>query len=223
VQLRLGNNLPLSYVPNFVDTKTICCPEKDSELLNKYDLGGKKVFGYAGNIGSAQGVRIITEAAKSTLDNKEIVYLIIGDGVDKEKLVKDIQNNSLDNVILIPPVHKDEIVRYISLFDAMIIPLVKNDLFKITIPSKLYESMAAKIPVLLCVDGEARKIVEESNCGLFVEPENSVMLAEKVKLFIDQPELLKEYGQNGNRVAKEQFDRNVVIKNFFNQHLNGSL
>ncbi len=157
------------------------------------------------------------------MDNKEIVYLIIGDGVDKEKLVKDIQNNSLDNVILIPPVHKDEIVRYISLFDAMIIPLVKNDLFKITIPSKLYESMAAKIPVLLCVDGEARKIVEESNCGLFVEPENSTMLAEKVKLFIDQPELLTEFGQNGNRVAKEQFDRNVVIKNFFNQHLNGSL
>ena len=222
VQSRLGDNLPLSFVPNFVDTKTICCPDKDSELLAKYNLNGKKVFGYAGNIGSAQGVRIITEAAKLTLDNKDIVYLIIGDGVDKERLVNDIQNNKLDNVILIPPVSKDEIVRYISLFDAMIIPLVKNDLFKITIPSKLYESMAAKIPVLLCVDGEARRIVEESNCGLFVEPENSIMLAEKVKLFIDQPELLTEFGQNGNRVAKEQFDRNVVIKNFFNQHLNGS-
>jgi glycosyltransferase involved in cell wall biosynthesis len=83
--------------------------------------------------------------------------------------------------------------------------------------------MAAKIPVLLCVDGEARRIVEDSNCGLFVEPENSVMLAEKVKLLVSQPKLLIEYGQNGNRIAKEQFDRNVVIKNFFNQHLNGSL
>jgi glycosyltransferase involved in cell wall biosynthesis len=223
VQSRLGADLPLSYVPNFVDTKTICCPEKDSKLLGKYNLTGKKIFGYAGNIGSAQGVRIITEAAQVTLDNKEIIYMIIGDGVDKEKLVKDIQANHLNNVILIPPVSKDEIVRYISLFDAMIIPLVKNDLFKITIPSKLYESMAAKIPVLLCVDGEARRIVEDSNCGLFVEPENSVMLAEKVKLLVSQPKLLIEYGQNGNRIAKEQFDRNVVIKNFFNQHLNGSL
>ena len=223
VQLRLGHHLPLSFVPNFVDTKTICCPEKDPELLSKYNLIGKKVFGYAGNIGSAQGVQIITEAAKTTLENKDIVYLIIGDGVDKAKLVNDIQTNKLDNVVLIPPVNKDEIVRYISLFDAMIIPLVKNDLFKITIPSKLYESMAAKIPVLLCVDGEARKIVEESNCGLFVEPENSVMLAEKVEMFVNRPDLLIEYGQNGNRVAKERFDRNVVIKNFFNQHLNGSL
>ncbi|MBL1212943.1 MAG: glycosyltransferase family 4 protein [Ignavibacteriae bacterium] len=223
VRSRFGESLPLAYVPNFVNTKIINNAAKDIDLLSKYNLNGKKVFGYAGNIGSAQGVKIITDAAKLTLDRKDIAYLIIGDGVDKDELVKDIKNNNLDNVVLVPPVDKDEIVKYISLFDAMIIPLVKNDLFKITIPSKLYESMAAKIPVLLCVDGEARRIVEEANCGIYIEPENSVMLAEKVKYFNDNAQLAEQFGENGVAVAKEKFDRNVVINSFFEEHLNGSI
>ena len=223
VRARFGESLPLAYVPNFVNTKIINNSTKDADLLNKYNLTGKKVFGYAGNIGSAQGVKIITDAAKLTLDQKNIIYLIIGDGVDKEELVRDVENNKLENVLLVPPVDKNEIVKYISLFDAMIIPLVKNDLFKITIPSKLYESMAAKIPVLLCVDGEARRIVEEANCGIFIEPENAVMLAEKVKYFNENEQLAEQFGENGVAVAKEKFDRNVVINKFFEEHLNGSI
>lgn len=205
------------YVPNFVNTSKFFKIEKNSELLNKLNLDGKLIFGYAGNLGSAQGIKIITDAAERTKDNHHIMYIIIGDGVERNDIENAIKVKNLNNVLLLPPVSRDEVVKYVTLFDAMIIPLVKNELFKITIPSKLYESMAAEVPVLLCVDGEARKIVEEYKCGFYVEPENDKMLSDKIIEFSNNPELLLEFGKNGRRGAIEQFSREKVISDFYNE------
>lgn len=205
------------YVPNFVDSNKMKKYEKDLTLQKELSLEGKMVFGYAGNIGGAQGIKIITDAAKITFENSNIVYMIIGDGVDKDLIKKEIEVNKLSNVLLIPPFSRDEIIKYISLFDVMIIPLIKNELFRMTIPSKLYEAMSAEIPVLLSVDGEARKIVETSDCGYFVEPENSIMLAEKIKYcFSNQAEIISK-GENGRKYSLQNFDREKVVNDFYNK------
>ncbi|MGE5363145.1 MAG: glycosyltransferase family 4 protein [Bacteroidota bacterium] len=204
------------YIPNFVNSDVVKSKQKDSELCGKFGLDGKTVIGYAGNIGGAQGLKIVTDAAKLTLVNPAILYMIIGDGVDRGLLEDEIQKHNLSNVLLLPPVSRHDVVRYISLFDAMVIPLVKNELFTITIPSKLYESMAAEIPVLLCVDGEARRILEESECGYFIEPENPIMLAEKIQQFCAQYNSENLLGKNGRKRVLEEFDRKGVIKRFYN-------
>ncbi|MGE5430942.1 MAG: glycosyltransferase family 4 protein [Syntrophomonadaceae bacterium] len=203
------------YIPNFVNGTLIKKALKNETLLKELNLGGKFVIGYAGNIGSAQGLKIMTQAAACTKQSRDIVYLIIGDGVDRQGLEEDIKKNDLRNVMLLPPVSREEIVKYISLFDVMVIPLVKNDLFRITIPSKLYESMAAEIPVLLSVDGEARKILESASCGLYVEPENSEMLAQKVLELFNNRNLVEQLGKNGRKRAEEEFDRSKVMMNFY--------
>lgn len=207
----------LLYIPNFVNTEIIRRIDKDSDLVIKFNLQDKIVFGYAGNIGSAQGLKIITEAAKLTINRKDIVYMIIGDGVEKEIIEEEIKLNDLSNVILVPPVSRTEVVKYLMLFHVMIIPLVKRDLFKITIPSKLYESMAAEIPILLCVDGEARKIMEEAKCGIFIEPENSEMLAEKVLYLSSHSDEIKVLGKNAREECLKYFACNTVVKKFYNE------
>ena len=207
------------YVPNFVNTDLIKHEPRDAALVEKYQLHDKLVFGYAGNIGSAQGLKIITEAAKLTRDYTEVVYFIIGDGVEKELIEKEIKTNNLTNVILIPPVSRTDVIKYIMLFDVMIIPLVHREIFRITIPSKLYESMAAEIPILLCVDGEARKIMEEANCGIFVEPENAQMLSEKVIFFRNNKSAIKDLGKNGRTEAYNNFSRKFVVKRFYDELL----
>jgi glycosyltransferase involved in cell wall biosynthesis len=200
-------------VPNFVDTSKITKQKKDIDYLRKFNLDNKVIFGYAGNIGSAQGLRIISDAALKLKDIKNAVFLIIGDGVEKNLIEEDIVKNKLSNVLLIPPISRDEIIRLISIFDYMIIPLVKNDLFRITIPSKLYESMAAEIPVILCVDGEARRILEKYNCGIYVEPENSQMLSEILLTIMNEPGKFIQLGVNGRLGALQEFDRkNIILK-----------
>ncbi|MCX6149372.1 MAG: glycosyltransferase family 4 protein [Ignavibacteriales bacterium] len=207
----------LLYVPNFVNSESYKKQNKNDEILVKHNLNNKLIIGYAGNIGSAQGLKIMTDAALLTKENERIFYLIIGDGVEKGLLESEISKNKLKNILLLPPVSRDEIIKYISVFDLMVVPLVKNDLFKITIPSKLYESMAAEIPVLLCVDGEARKIVEETNCGYYVEPENGKMLADKIIEFSKSNPSTNLLGENGRKRAEEEFDRKRVIEIFYNE------
>lgn len=203
-------------IPNFVDTSKFLKVSKCRELISKYHLENKLVFGYAGNIGSAQGLKIITEAANLTRDLIDVVYFIIGDGVERKKILEEIQKNNLTNIILIPSVQQEQIRDYISVFDVIIIPLLKNELFRITIPSKLYEAMASEKMVIISVDGEARKIVEESNCGIYVEPEDSQMLADKIRTIAKDRNLIVHLGKNGRKVVEEQFDRKLVITGFFN-------
>jgi len=202
------------YVPNFVNTNLVKKLQKDTTIIERLNLKKKMVVGYAGNIGKAQGCRIITQSALITKNIKDIVYIIIGDGVEKDSLVDDINKMHLDNVLILDPVTREDIIRYISVFDTVIIPLVKNELFKITIPSKLYESMAAEIPILLCVDGEARKIVEESKCGFFIEPENAELLAANIIELFNNIEMLGKLGKNGRTMAENEFNRKTVIQKF---------
>ena len=210
----LSENKKIIYVPNFVETDKFFRENKDKTLLDKLNLNKKFVAGYAGNIGGAQGIKVIVDAAKITSHNQNIFYLIIGDGVEKELIKSEIEKNNLNNILLLPSMSRTEIVKYINLFDCMIIPLVKNRLFEITIPSKLYESMAAEIPVLLGVNGEAKKILEESKSGVAFEPENANDLAVKAISFYNNAEKIKSNTKNARIYALENFDRSRVIKQF---------
>jgi glycosyltransferase involved in cell wall biosynthesis len=202
------------WLPNFVRTDLVMKKEKNEMLHKELNLDGKFIVGYAGNIGGAQGLKLITDSAKLTKHLSEIIYLVIGDGVDREILEKEIQINELKNVLLLPPVNRDLILDYLSLFDVTLIPLVKNELFKFTIPSKLYEAMASECPVILCVDGEARKILEKSGAGLYCEPENSTDLVEKILWMNSNKDESVKMGKSGRKYAVESYDRKKTIERF---------
>jgi glycosyltransferase involved in cell wall biosynthesis len=199
------------YVPNFVNTELILRQRKDEELCKEMGLTGKIVFGYAGNIGGAQGIRIITTAAQMVKNREDIVFLIIGDGIEKTNLDITIKENGLSNVLSLPTVPQHQMNRYYSLFDFSIIPLVRNDLFKMTIPSKLYECMAAEIPIILCVDGEAREIIHQAEAGHFVEPEDHETLSELILNVAENIEHEKGRGVNGRCYVKKFFERDDII------------
>ena len=201
----------LFYVPNFVNTEFIQRHHKDLELCDKYALYGKIVFGYAGNIGGAQGINIIIMAAKLLRHREDIVFFLIGDGIEKSALDKAIKENALKNIIYIPPVSQKLMNRYYSLFDFSIIPLVMNELFRMTIPSKLYECMAAEIPVILCVDGEAKSIIEQAEAGYYVEPENHESLVEAIINATKNLEGGKEMGKGARSFVQRYFERDKII------------
>lgn len=201
----------LFYVPNFVNTMLMKRIPKNTSLCAEFGIQDKVIFGYAGNVGSAQGIHIITDAAKRLTHRKDIMFVIVGDGVEVAKIDKEIRENQLENVLFVPPVPREDIKQYLSIFDYAIIPLLPNELFKITIPSKLYECMAAEIPVILCVDGEARTILEEANAGYYVQPGNSEMLAETVIEAADALAEAPRLGRNGRDYVKKHFDWDLVV------------
>ena len=106
------------------------------------------------------------------------------------------------NVIFIDGVAKTEMKSVLKAANAAVIPLRKLDLFLGAIPSKIFENLAMKIPVLLAVDGEARELfVKQGNCAIYVEPENAKDLAEKVKHLFNDKALQEQMGQAGRAYA----------------------
>ena len=95
--------------------------------------------------------------------------------------------------------------------------LKKSDLFKMVIPSKIFESMAMQRPLVLGVDGESRAIVEQAQAGLCIEPENAAELARRVVDLADNRKLCEELGQNGRRYVTEHYDRSELAAKY--EHL----
>ena len=173
---------------------------------------------YAGIFGYAQGIEVILYAAKILSENKDIKFMLLGDGPEKEKLQSLKNNMNLTNVYFFDAVPKNQMPFILASINASIIPLKKLELFKGAIPSKIFEILASKKPIILGVEGEAKDIfIAEGNCGLAFIPEDAVDLANNILTLYNSPELAKSYGVNGFKYVKEKFNRDQIAEDFYNQ------
>lgn len=188
---------------------------KNNQLLNELGLDKKKILGYIGTHGMAHKLDFILDCAKVLItSNPEIHFLLIGNGAEKKLLLDKVAQENLINVTMLDSVRKEQVVEYLSILDAAIINLRKNELFTTVIPSKIFETSAMQIPILLGVDGEARSIVEKFDAGLYYEPENSIDFISKVnKLFNNKTDYLR-FKLGGQQLSKS-FDRKVLAKQMF--------
>lgn len=157
-----GANLDL-FVPN----------GSDKGILGIPGIHDKTVFGYIGTHGMAHGLNFILECAKELeLTHPAFHFLFIGEGAEKEGLIKMQEEMRLENVTFLPSVPKTEVVKYLDAIDVTIVNLKKSDTFLSVIPSKIFEAAAMRKPILLGVSGESKEIIEAYEAGLAYEPEN---------------------------------------------------
>jgi glycosyltransferase involved in cell wall biosynthesis len=176
------------------------------------------IFIYAGILGIAQGLEIILEAASALRSESDIKFVVMGSGPEKEKLIGMKKALHLNNVIFVEPVSKSQMPVVLKNVNAAIIPLKKLDLFLGAIPSKIFESLAMEIPLLLGVDGEARDLfITRGKCGLFFEPGNSAALIKSVTQLVAHKENALELGKNGRKFVNEYFNREIIAAQFYHQ------
>jgi glycosyltransferase involved in cell wall biosynthesis len=168
---------------------------------------------YVGAHGLANGLEIVPEAA-AMLTDRPVVFLLIGTGMEKRKLVKQVNERDLTNVLFFDPVPKTEVFKYILASDAGLSILMKADTFKTIYSNKTFDYMSCKKPVIMAIDGISRKLVEEAGCGIYVEPGNAADLAEKVKLSIDSRSTFEKQGLKGFEYAKKHFDRENLAEKY---------
>lgn len=183
--------------------------DKNQQLINQLGLGGKKILGYIGTHGMAHKLDFILDCAKELKEsNPEYHFLMIGSGAEKESLLHIVEKEELTNVTMLDSVPKEQVVEHLSILDAAIINLRKSELFTTVIPSKIFETSAMQIPILIGVNGEARKIVEKYEAGLYYEPENKTSFITTVDtLFHDN-----HYGdhRSGCRKLAQDYNREVL-------------
>jgi glycosyltransferase involved in cell wall biosynthesis len=173
---------------------------------------------YAGIIGIAQGLEIILTAANHFRDKTHIKFVLMGSGPEKQRLENVRNEMGLTNVIFAEAVSRSEMPSVLKEINAAIIPLRKLDLFLGAIPSKIFENLSMKIPVLLGVDGEARQLfVDEGKCAIYFEPENSEELVKAICTLINNPQLAHDLGFNGRQYVIQYFNRKLIGEKFFEQ------
>jgi len=138
----------------------------------------------------------------------------VGDGAERDNLVKEKEAIGLENVLMLPQQPKEKMPEFLAASDACMILLKKSDLFKTVIPSKIFETMAMERPIILGVEGESREIIEKAKSGLCIEPENHQQLAEAVLRLYNDPELSESLGRNGRQFVKDNFDRDKLADTY---------
>jgi len=197
---------------NWVDTGLITPGPKDNSFSNPLNLKDNFVVSFAGTIGAGQGLRFVVDTAWLLREVKDIKFLIVGGGIEKELLVQEAQNQGLSNMIFLPMQPKEIYPDILRASDISLTTLRKN-LSAPAVPSKILSIMAAGRPVVasMPLQGDAPKLIQEAQCGMCLEPGDPKALADAILSLYRNSELREFYGQNGRRYVEEHFSRESCI------------
>jgi colanic acid biosynthesis glycosyl transferase WcaI len=204
----------ISVIENGVETQQFA-PESASELRRELGVEEKFVVSYIGTMGMAHGLETILEAATQLQPRSaEIVFLMTGEGAEKDRIVGLARQRGLNNVCFIDQQPREKVPAHISASDVCLVPLRKNELFKTVIPTKMLEFMSCARPIILGVDGQARGILEEARAGLAIEPENSAALANAICYLAANREIAREMGRSGREHIVRKFSRRQTAEKY---------
>jgi glycosyltransferase involved in cell wall biosynthesis len=175
----------------------------------RHDLGFSNSFvvGYAGRHGVAQGLDTVLRAAEIVSGQHDIQFAFFGDGPEKDKLLQFSERNRLQNVRFFSPRPAADMPEILSCFDAAVVPLKKLDLFRGALPCKLFECMAAGVPVIVAIEGEAKRLVEKANGGIPIVPEDPQAMADAITVLYANAELRNAMGLSGREYVLSRCSR----------------
>jgi glycosyltransferase involved in cell wall biosynthesis len=211
---RGGRSDAITVIRNGVDLKFFESRDPDRNYARQLGVDGRFVAAYVGTHGMAHGLDVLIEVAERLRDRTDIVLLLAGDGAERARLEQEVQRRGLTNIKLLGQLPKTDMPKLWSITDASLVVLKKLELFLTVIPSKLFESMAMRRPIILGVAGESAELLRESGSGFAVEPENVDQLVEAIVRLADSPELCRELGAKGRAHVESHFDRQVLADRF---------
>jgi len=201
----------IEVITNGVDPSTF----SDNLRLRAYwrrrnGFEGKFIVLFSGNHGLAQGLSTVLEAANILRIYEDIIFLFVGDGVEKGKLMRRKEELKLEHVIFWDNHPRGEMPGIISMSDVCLVPLRGVELFHNALPSKMYEYMACERPVILNFKWEAEEMIRMAGSGITVEPDDPHALAEAILKLYRNPSLRKELGRRGRSYVVENYNRKAI-------------
>jgi colanic acid biosynthesis glycosyl transferase WcaI len=162
---------------------------------------------FAGTMGKAQALDILLEAAALLQVAHPLVqFVCVGGGTDLERLKQAAQDQSLSNVVFLARMSMLEVAHVLHSADVLLVHLRDDPLFEITVPSKTQAYMAVGKPIIMAVRGDAATLVHDADCGVVIEPQNPVLLAQAVE-------------QLSNLSDEQRHDMGQRGKHYYQQHL----
>jgi len=184
-------------------------PNKD--FRRKYNLTNETIAVYTGVHGRANGLDYILDAAGFLKERKDIVIMLIGDGMEKPRLKKRVQEMGLDNVKFADYVPKSEIGGLLACCNIGLMILANVGERPVT-PNKIFDYMFVGLPSIINFKGPTLEMVQSDQTGVFADPEKPQELAGKIVYFADYPDEAKNMGVRARSIAYKKYDRRYIAK-----------
>lgn len=190
----------IEFLPNWCD-ETVFRPTTASPDF-RASFGNLPRFSvmYAGAMGDVQGLDVVLDAAALLKHRNDIGFVLVGDGVAREKLAQRTDREGLSNVVFRPSQPIENMAEVMDLSDIQLICLRDIPLYRITLPSKVQATMAAGRPIIASAAGDAARVVTESGAGLVCSPGSPTKLARAVIEAYDAgAPMRKTWGEAGRK------------------------
>lgn len=170
------------------------------------------LVGYIGTVGMAHGVETIVHAAALCKHHEHVMFVVIGEGAERDRIANLAQENGLKNLVIRDFVPHEMMPSYLGCLDAFIVHLRPDPVFRTVIPSKIFEASAMQVPILHAVEGESAGIIRAAGAGVCIPSGDARRMAETVVALSCQTERLKEMGRKGRETVKLKYSRTAKAK-----------
>ncbi|WP_270507709.1 glycosyltransferase family 4 protein [Eubacterium limosum] len=187
----------ISYLPQHAMDIGVC---------NKKNNSDHTALFFTGNIGKDQNIDLIIDAVDKIRNIPGYTVEFVGSGSRLEYAKKKVKDLMLDNIIIFhgrfPASRMPE---FYEKADACLLTLCGDSLIGMTIPGKMQGYMSAGKIIIGAIEGDAAKIIRESNCGIVVSSNDVNGFSEGLKLFITHKEQFKRCGINARKYYEQHF------------------
>jgi colanic acid biosynthesis glycosyl transferase WcaI len=200
-----------TFLPNGADTEFLRPQPPSQALLDRWILRGKKVFVYVGTHAFYHGLDVLIEAATLLRKRSDIVFLMVGDGPERARMIRMCEDRSLANVVFGDSPY-EEMDQLYSVAYASVATLRKIAVAKDMRLSKVFPSLSCAVPVIYSGIGEAAELLEAHKCGVAVEPEQPGLLANTVARLSDDPNLRDAMGSAGRALVEKEYSWSTIVE-----------
>lgn len=210
------------FIPNGINRQEWEAPseplsEEHEKVFRQIKDQGKLIVLYAGAHGPPNALDQILNLAQINNDkNKPYHFVLIGAGVEKQRLMQRVRDASISFVTFLPTITKQQVISALALADVCFVASQKNKIYRFgTSPNKLGDYFMSAKPVLNALDATGNDFVKDAGAGITVDPYDTDQLEDALKRFCAMPkEERKAMGENGRRYALENLDWEVLGRRY---------
>lgn len=204
-----------SMIPNMAKKDEFWPREKNYELMQNLGLS-KDTFKviHFGALGLANGVDTILKTAELMKDDSTVQFIFLGGGSMEDQLKKQCQEKQMPNVVFLAKTPMKETSEIVNFCDVSLVSFKDLPILYTNSPNKLFDSLSAGKPIIANSAGWTKDLVENSNCGGYVNPNQPEELRNMIKDFQANPEKTKQMGNNARELAENIFDKSILCQQF---------
>jgi len=212
----------VALVTNGVNTASFRKTEAGLEIRKQYGVESSFVVMYTGIFGRAQNLEVLMNTAEVLKTRSDIVFILVGEGVEKSKLLAMKEAKALENVLFIGGQSASRIPHYLSAADAGFTSRRNVEITRGALPVKMFEYMACELPVIFNGAGEAEEVLKEAGAGIVVTTGRPQDLKDAVVTLADHPEMRRDMGKKGRVHVERFFSRKRLAREYLD-HLRSAL